>query len=495
MHPELVSPATRMANRARGLLPGMTASLLIAAWWLSLIVIWQTPLVDLTPPKMLAIAALPLLIIARIWTLVARTDRSIILLVYAYVVWLVLTAVLRGSGYDVKMTGGYAVFFGGAFALAYSAARARPDRAAVALTLAALGGLAITLIGVGLERFAYPGSGASDSLAPLWGLVRPQDGTFHPGLGPQPLHFPSGDPTVLRVSSWFAQTNYLAFFAVLVAGLTATLLVAMLHRGRLRAAALAALGLAACAVTVVWTYSRAGMIGLIAVVAAVVVTDVVRDAKAWRSRSMMLLRGAPIVLVLAVLSASLLTDDVGLRRFTPLVANATPAPGDQVPSIELSAARAGAIRIATQAAAFDLVTEDPRTLLLGPGQETFDMAIHDPASPHFVKDAIGIIDPNSLWLSLGISGGIVAAVLLASVLALTWIRVSIASRRIPAGSRLSLVLWLAAWIPTWALLQFAGTFPFNPSEAIILGTLLGAAIAQSGVGRQQRPIQGTGSSG
>jgi hypothetical protein len=26
-----------------------------------------------------------------------------------------------------------------------------------------------------------------------------------------------------------------------------------------------------------------------------------------------------------------------------------------------------------------------------------------------------------------------------------------------------------------------GTFPFNPSEAIILGTLLGAAIAQTGI--------------
>jgi hypothetical protein len=146
-----------------------------------------------------------------------------------------------------------------------------------------------------------------------------------------------------------------------------------------------------------------------------------------------------------------------------------------------------------QTAAVDLVTEDPRSFLMGPGQETFDIAVHDPTSAHYVEDATGIIDSNSLWLSLGISGGITAAVLLALVLGLAWIRLLLKSRRIPMGPRLWVVGWLAAWMPIWALLQFVGTFPFNPSEAIILGTLIGAAIAQSGIDPQPRLDESTGS--
>lgn len=470
-----------MTERARSLVPGVTIVLLVAAWWLSLIVIWPTPIVNLTPPKIIVFASLPLLLVARFWALIARSDRLLLGLPGAYLLWLILAAFLRGSALDVKLTVGYAVFFGGALLLAYTAARAQPERAAIALGVAVLGALAITVVGVALERFTYAGQGAPDPLASLWALVRPQGGTFAPGLGPPPLHFATGDPAVPRISSWFAHANYLAFFSVLAAGLTATLLLATLRRGMRRCAVVAALSLALCVVTMVWTYSRAGLIGLLTVVAAVVVVDLIREPGAWRSRSSVLLRGAPVALVVAVLSVTLLADDVGLRRLTPLVSEDPVIPGNQAPSIEVSAARSSAIRLAMQLAALDLVTENPRNFFLGPGQATYDEAVHDPAGPHYVAQGVGIIDPNSLWLSLGVSGGVVAAGLLASLLTVTWIRLLLAVRRPPFGPRWWMLAWLAAWLPTWAFLQFVGTFPFNPSEAIILGTLLGAGIAQTGL--------------
>jgi hypothetical protein len=486
----MTPPAARISGAIRSLLPGMTIVLLVAAWWLSLIVILPTPIVNLTPPKIVALVALLLLLAARFWALIARTDRLLMLLTVAYVGWLILTAVLRGSGPDLKLTLGYAIFFGGAFALAYTAARAQPNRAAIAIVAAVLGALVVTVIGVALERFTYAGQGAPDPLAGLWALVRPQGGTFAPGLGPPPLHFATGDPAVPRISSWFAHANYLAFFTVLAAGLTATLLLAMLRRRKWLWASAVGVCLALCVVTTVWTYSRAGLIGLLTVVVVVVVTDVIRRAEAWRSWSSVLLRGTPVVLVLVVLTLSVAADDVGLRRLAPLVSEDPVIPANPTPSIEVSAARSSAIRLAMQMAALELVTESPRSLLLGPGQATFDMAVHDPASPQYVAEGVGIVDPNSLWLSLGVSGGIPAAGLLASVLALTWLRLLAAVQLLRLGPRAWLIAWLAAWIPTWGLLQFVGTFPFNPSEAMILGTLLGAAIAQSGLALEPRPEAG-----
>jgi hypothetical protein len=207
-----------------------------------------------------------------------------------------------------------------------------------------------------------------------------------------------------------------------------------------------------------------------------------------------LLRGAPVALVVAILSVTLVADDVGLRRLTPLVSEDPIIPGNQAPSIEVSAARSSAIRLAMQLAALDLVTENPRNLLLGPGQQTYDEAVHDPGGHHYVEQSIGIIDPNSLWLSLGVSGGVVGAGLLASLVMAIWIRLLLAIRRLQFAPRGWMLAWLAAWLPAWALLQFVGTFPFNPSEAIILGTLLGAAIAQTGLALRpdgdQHPVSG-----
>jgi O-Antigen ligase len=470
-------------ERARSLLPVATTLLLMAAWWLSLVVLWRTPLVNLTPAKLLIVAALPLLVVGRVWVLVHRGDRWILGLVAAFVGWFILTALLRGSTYDLKLAGGFVVYFGGPFAIAYAASRARPGPAAIALIAAALVGLGITFVGVVLERVTHVAPGVNDPFAPLWGFVRPQDTVSDLGAGPPPLHTPSGDRAIVRVSSWFAQANYLAYFIVLVAGAAATGLLLALKLGRRRLAIVLALAMAACSVTIVWTYSRAGVVGVVAVVTAVVGLDLLRNRSTWRIGSVFVQRAAPLALVGGVLFVTLLADTVGLRRFVPLVTGPIVIPVGQPPSIERSAAEASAIRLAMQAAAIDVTTADPRAFFLGPGQEAFNQAVHDPTSDLYVEDATGVLDPNSLWLSLGISGGLIAAALLALVLAIAWIRLLLASRRVQAGPREWLACWLAAWLPVWALLQFAGTFPFTPSEATILGTMVGASIGQSHPGR------------
>ena len=468
--------------QTRALLPGLTVALLFAAWWLSLLVIVDTPIVNLTPPKIMVFGVLPLLLVARFWRLISQTDRSVILLTAAYLGWQPLAALLRGSAHDLKLTAGYAVFFGGAGLLAYTAARARPQAAAVALIVALVAGLVVTLVGVVLERATYPGITGVDPLRPLWEFVRPQGELADPvpGLGPQPLHFASGDPSVPRVASWFAHANYLAFFGFLAAGLLATLLLAADRRR----AILAGIGLAGAALTTVWTYSRAGLLGLLVIVAAVAVVDRTTTPGRWRFRGLAW-RATPLAIVVLTLAVSLVADEVGLRRFSAVVTDSEPAPtAEQEPSIEVSAARSGSLRIALQGAALGLITDDPLSVVIGPGPAAFDVAVHDPSSRYYVEESAGIVDPNSLWLTIGLSGGLVAVTVLAAILLVVWIRLLVVARRTDPGPRLWTVRWLAAWIPTWAVVQFVGTNPFNPSEAMILGTLLGAAVAQSGMAQE-----------
>jgi hypothetical protein len=476
----------RTTTRARDVLPVMTVAILLAAWWFSLNVVLASALIDLTPPKLLILASLPVLLLGRFWRLLVDSDGPLIALISGYLGWLAVAAILRASIADLRLTGAYLVFLGGACLLAYSASRAQPSRAAIALLAGILGGLVISFVGVLLERFTYPGLGASDSLAPLWSLFRPQTAPAMDSIVSvqvPPLHFSSGDPSVPRAASWFAHVNYLAFFVILAAAMSAAALIDAARAISGRWMIFAGLSLAACAVSMAWTYARAGLIGLVALIAAVTVVDVIRQRGRW-SRTDVVARTLPIGVVAITLSFTLLFDEVGLRRFGSSVdaVNTTPTEGSA--AVERQAARSAGLRIEMQATALDLILDDPKSLLVGPGQQAYELAIHDPMSPRHISGAAGIRDPNSLWLSLAISGGILGPLLLAGIVAWISIRLLLATRRAAARPRRVLLAGLAAWLPTWACLQFVGTYPFNTSEAIILGTLLGTSVAQSGVGTE-----------
>ena len=97
-----------------------------AAWWLSLHLLVQTSIVDLTPPKVLAVVGLTLALLARPWRLVTRGDAVSLALFAAYAGWFILASALRATAADVKLTVGYALFLGAPMLGAYVAARAAP---------------------------------------------------------------------------------------------------------------------------------------------------------------------------------------------------------------------------------------------------------------------------------------------------------------------------------------------------------------------------------
>jgi hypothetical protein len=475
--------STPRALIVRGL-PLLTAALLFSAWWLSLIVLADTPIVKVTPTKLVIFVSVVVLIVLRGWRYVAAYDRPIIMLTAAYLGWLVVAAGQRGSVPDLKLAVGYAVMFGGAWLLAYLSTRIRPGGSARALLIAIIIGLALTAVGVALERFTYPLPGQPDPLEAVWRFVRPpiEYPDAASGFSTVPVHFSSGDLAVPRTASWFAHANYLALFGVLACAVTATLLAAALRRAAYRRACAAALAVLVSSICVAWTYSRAGLLGLLLVAIAVGIVSAVRF-KALRISARGVVSAAPLLVVLASLAATLMLDDVGLRRFGPLVPGAPEPPLGEPsgPTVEGAAERSGSLRLEMQLAAAGLVGASPRDVILGPGLTAYDRAVHDPSDDWFVKDATGIVDPNSVWLTLAISGGAIGVALLATTLLATWWRVFRSSRFARDGSPMIVVATLAAWLPTWAVVQAVGTNPFNTSEAVILGTMLGAATAHSGI--------------
>ena len=489
-----MSPPSRsfpqtVEGRTRAFLPFLAALLILAAWWLSLIVMFDTPVMNVTPPKLVALAVIPALVAARSWRLIEKADLPLIFLLGGYALWLVASAVMRGSAADAKLAGGYALFFGSAAALSYAAARARPGVAARTLIAVLVVGLVVTLLGAALERFTYAGPGGEDPLAFLWEFVRPQTGLAadpQSSAGRQPLHFPSGNLSIPRVASFFAHANYLAFFAFLAAGLFATLLLVTTRRKSRFPIVLAACGLVGSTLISAWTYSRAGLIGILGAVVAAALMDRVATRAQQRGRTSLALRAAPLALVVATLGVVLLFDEVGLRRFVAVVPDASlvsdaPDVGDTSDerSIEASAARSSDLRIALQIAALQMVVATPVDTAIGPGMAAFGANVHDPSSPHYVSGSEGIVDPNSLWLTSALAGGVLGLVALAGLILGTEIRLVRALRSNRDGPIAWTVRWLAAWLPVWALIQFVGTNPFNPSEAMILGTLLGMAIGVS----------------
>jgi hypothetical protein len=471
---------------ARRALPWLVAAALITSWWFSLIILLDTPLVDLTPPKIVVLFGAAVLSAARPWRVLSLREWRALLPVGAYLAWFPLAALLRATSEDLKTAAAYLVFCGLAAALSFAAVRLERQRAARMLVLVVLGAVFVSFFAAVLERATYPMPGEADPLAWLWSLFRPQTGLADPRLGDipaPPLHAGTGQPGVVRATGFFVQTNYLAFFAVLAVPLLMIMLVRSMRKGRRMSTLFAAAALSTALVTAYWTYARVGIVavGLVAVAALAVEFLSETERRAFRPSVGQL---KPTLLGLAVaavvMAGSLLSDGVGLSRFSGESLGEAPITGEQSrpppEPVGESATRSANLRLALQQTALDMVTADAGTMLIGPGLAAYETAIHDPASLRHLPAAFGIRDPNSLWLTVSLAGGVPGLLLLALLVGYLMVRLARAIRRPDDGWPRLAVLWLAAWLPVWAVIQFLGTNPFNTSESIIFGTLVGSMV-------------------
>lgn len=461
-----------------------TFAQLIAAWWFPQNVLLRTPFADITPIEVVMLLGGILLLAGRAWRLLRRPDLPWLLLLAAYVAWFPLAALLRGGGADLKPAIVYLLFAGGTAAVAFAAIRARPRT--TPRQLVAFFGLVLVLAFAAavLERATYPGPTSADPLADFWRWFRPANISQHARmgqLGPPPLHFRLGEESI-RATGFFFHTNYMAFFGILLAPLVTAVTLRGWHAGHRGLVVGGLAGIVLVSLLTYWTYSRAGLLGLVAAVGTTVVVDVVWRLRA-RSRTLRqeLVPGALTAGVLVLtLGGTVLFDDLGARRLAatdlpdPIISEEPFEPG-----VEGSASRAGQTRVRLQIVAFQEVTDSPRSLLLGPGMSRFDAAVHDPASPDRIPDAAKINDPNSLWLTVGLAGGLPAVLLLAALLGVAWLRLIRSLRKASSVWHGVALLWLTAWIPVWALVQLVGTNPFSLAETVILGTMLGLAAGLS----------------
>ncbi len=464
-----------------------TFAQLIAAWWFPQNVLLRTPFADITPIEVVVVVGAILLLTSRSWRLLRRVDLPWLLPLAAYLAWFPVAAVLRGGGPDLKPGVVYLLVASVTSALAFAAIRARPRMSPRALVVFLSIVLVVAFAAAVLERVTYPGATGADPLADFWRWFRPANIFEHPRLGqlgPPPLHFRLGEDAI-RATGFFFHTNYMAFFGILLAPFVTAVALRGWHAGH-RGLILGGLaGMVLVTLLTYWTYSRAGLLGLVAGVAATVVIDVVWRLR-HRSRTLRheLLPGALTAgLLVLTLGTTVLADDLGARRLAatdlpdPIISDAPFEPG-----VEGSASRAAQTRVRLQIVAFQEVTHSPRSLILGPGLSRFDIAVHDPASPVRIPEAARINDPNSLWLTVGLAGGVPAMLLLAAVLGVAWLRLMRSLRDARSVWHGAALLWMAAWIPVWALAQLVGTNPFALAETVILGTLLGLAAGLSGAG-------------
>ena len=469
-----------------------THAQLVAAWWFPQNVLLRTPWADITPMELIVPLGAVLLLAGGAWRLLERHDLPWLLLVAAYLSWFPLAALLRGGGADLKPALVLLLFAGGAAAVAFAALRAS-RYSGPRLLLGFLGVvLLLAFAGAVLERVTYPGPGSADPLADFWRFFRPANVTQHPQLGqvgPPPLHFRLGGEGDIRATGLFFHTNYMAFFGILMAPLATALALRGWHAGDRRVIVAGFIGMVLVVLLTYWTYSRAGLLGLIAAVGVTVVIDVLWRLRI-RSRSLRkeLVPGAVTAgLLVLTLGATVLADDLGARRLAatdlpdPIVSDVPFEPG-----VEGAASRSGQTRVRLQTVALEAITESPGSLILGTGMSRFDVAVHDPDSPDHIPDAARINDPNSLWLTAGLAGGLPAMLLLAAVLGVTWVRLIRSLREARGVWHGAALLWLAAWIPVWALVQLVGTNPLALAESVIFGTMLGLAAGLAG---RSRPVE------
>lgn len=464
----------------------VTFAQLLAAWWFPQNILMRTPFADITPVEVVVPLGGLLLLAGRAWRLIRRDDLPWLLLFVVYLGWFPVAALLRGATADLKPALVYLIFAGGTAAVAFSAMRASPRTGPRSLVRFLSIALVLAFAGAVVERITVPVPGDADALADFWRLFRPANVYQHPQLGelgPAPLHFPLGEQNAIRATGLFFHTNYMAFFGILLAPLMTALTLRGWHAGQRTLIAAGLVGIVLVSLVTYWTYSRAGLLGLVGAVGSTVVIDVL-----WRLRIRTRTLRLEIVpglvtaaaLVLA-LGGTILSDDLGARRLAatdlpdPVVSE---APND--PGVEGQASRAGLLRLRLQALALEEIVASPTTMLLGPGIERYVTAAHDPSSPDRIPEATGIRDPNSLWLTMGLAGGVPAILLLTGVLAVAWLRLMRSFRDARSVWHGTALLWLSAWIPVWALVQFLGTNPLALAESVILGTMLGLAAGLSG---------------
>ena len=139
-------------------------------------------------------------------------------------------------------------------------------------------------------------------------------------------------------------------------------------------------------------------------------------------------------------------------------------------------------------AGIDLLLDTPATLLAGPGLEAYARTIADPASPHYLPEVVGTIDPNSFWLTIALAAapwlpcrswqhwpgcGSGCGATCERTLSSTWA----ADPRARVDLTSLHLLWIVAWLPTWALIQNLGSMPFQVGIAVPFGFALGLAAA------------------
>ena len=482
MPSETTTQADERARLGQTVLIAVTFALFVYAWWFPFNVLLDTPWIDITALEpALLIGALTVLAV-RGWRSVTRSDLRWMALTTVFFTWLLATALLRGNGADVKRATAYITFTAIAMAVAFIAARLGRERAGRWLMWFFVVALGVAVASAVLEHLTYDPAPASDPLAWLWALVRPQVALDVPNVGVMrhpPLHFAFSGGAI-RTTGIFGHPLYMAFFALLAAGLFAAIVMVAWRELSITRRALLMIALGAAAGLCYWTYSRAPLAGLLAIVGVVALLGV---AIAYRrghpeSRRRALIPAAAVLLTVAAsLTLAVTLDDALLQRFLG-TANALEDVEVEPGSVAGSAAQATNVRLRLQGVAIEMLTDSPRSALAGPGLTAYELRLKSES-----EVVQRFTHPHSAWLTQSLLGGVVGAVLFGALLALAaWHALRSISGAPGHYSRVMLI-WTAAWIPVWSLIQVFGLNPVAPGEAVIVGSMLGIAFGHAGTTR------------
>lgn len=453
--------------------------LLPAAEWLSLAGV-ETGLTSparITGAIGLAIVLCPLTALAVV--LERRTlVRPVPILVAALAVWVAAANIGRPSYTAESARAG--VYFGlislTAFFASYLAARersARFERWLIALLTF------MVVVGVGaawLERFTLmeTAAGIDDRFEPLWSFFRPSVVNVSPVLGPVAVVVRHSllEGTAIRPAGLFATPNAFADFLAVAFPLVAMASLARVAAWPLLWRGILVLFLLALLQAVGWTGSRIGSAALALELLAVPL--LLTRVAGWR-RGAALIVGAALVVALTLV---IVADAHARPRFIPADLS---LPGVETSLAEERIADLTAFttrgHLALQVAAVSMIFEEAQSVVRGPGQLEFVRAIHDPDSPHYLGDLIGVGEggPHSALLTFGVAGGVPAFLLFAAVAALTLWR-STEPARAGRRDRSALVLTgLALGLAGWLLVGTVDTNPTSFPEAMAIFTVIGAA--------------------
>ncbi|HYI22214.1 MAG TPA: O-antigen ligase family protein [Candidatus Limnocylindrales bacterium] len=460
----------------RMLLPAAGICFVLAAWFSHTFVL-ETAVLDLTIPKVALLGTAVVLLLARPWRLVQRVDIATFALLGLLAGWLLLVGLLRGDMLDVRRTAGALLFGTLALGVTWAALRTRPIRGARALAWFIFGFTVVSFGAAAVELATYR-IGQPDPLAWLWEIFRPQRVVFDERFGvtypPLQLHWYSGD-MLLRVSGFSWHANILALSMLAPAAFGSMCVAFSIRVGRRRLAIVGLLTLALATAAIIWTHSRAGLIGLAGVVVVTAIFLLVAD----RSRRRALVVATPLIAGVLLIGTFVALDRAGLERLAGTIQD--PGKGQQeVPTPAQDASDLADVRWRMVSAAARLISESPTTLLIGPGLGAYTNAVNDVEGPLYIVEAYNVPDPSSFWVTMSLAGGLTATALILGAIALAWWRLVQRWRDGPnegvSWYRIHLG-WLIVGLPVWVAVQNAGGSPLEVPEAIPFGALLGVAIA------------------